>query len=156
MFPFYLGEWNREMAWNGLTLFPLRYLGPLYHFGGEGRGEVLVLEVLVQFTSNLVSILPTISTSKKNQNGTLGHVIFWWCHHFSRNLVKFWWNHHRRNHYSYDVIRVTRPSTNLNLYYFIIKCNHFIKILQRGKITKNMKFVQNFKFPKNFQVLLTK
>ena len=60
------------------------------------------------------------------------------------------WHHHWRYHYSYDVIRVTRSSTNLYLYYFIIKCNLFIKILQRGKNTKNMKFVQNYKFPKNF------
>ena len=60
------------------------------------------------------------------------------------------WHHHWRNHYSYDVIRVTRSSTNLYLYYFIIKCNLFIKILQRGKNTKNMKFVQNYKFPKIF------
>ena len=61
------------------------------------------------------------------------------------------WHHHWRNHYSYDVIRVTRSSTNLYLYYFIIKCNLFIKILQRGKNTKNMKFVQNYKFPKIFR-----
>ena len=58
------------------------------------------------------------------------------------------WHHHWRNHYSYDVIRVTRSSTNLYLYYFIIKCNLFIKILQRGKNTKNMKFVQNYRLPK--------
>ena len=61
------------------------------------------------------------------------------------------WHHHWRNHYIYDVIRVTRSSTNLYLYYFIIKCNLFIKILQRGKNTKNMKFVQNYKFPKIFR-----
>ena len=35
------------------------------------------------------------------------------------------WRHNWRNHYSYDVIRVTRSSTNLYLYYFIIKCNIF-------------------------------
>ena len=58
------------------------------------------------------------------------------------------WHHHWRIHYSYDVIRVTRSSTNLYLHHFIIKCNLFIKILQRGKNTKNMKFVQNYKFPK--------
>ena len=61
------------------------------------------------------------------------------------------WHHHWRNHYSYYVIRVTSSSTNLYLYYFIIKCNLFIKILQRGKNTKNMKFVQNYKFPKIFR-----
>ena len=61
------------------------------------------------------------------------------------------WHHHWRNHYSYDVIRVTRSSTNLYLYYFIIKCSLFIKILQRGKNKKNMKFVQNHKFPKIFR-----
>ena len=61
------------------------------------------------------------------------------------------WHHHWRNHYSCDVMRVTRSSTNLYLYYFIIKCNLFIKILQRGKNTKNMKFVQNYKFPKIFR-----
>ena len=61
------------------------------------------------------------------------------------------WHHHWRNHYSYDVIRVTRSSTNLYLYYFISKCNLFIKILQRGKKTKNMKFVQNYKFLKIFR-----
>ena len=61
------------------------------------------------------------------------------------------WHHHWRNNYSYDVIRVTRSSTNLYLYYFIIKCNLFIKIIQRGKNTKNMKFVQNYKFPKIFR-----
>ena len=61
------------------------------------------------------------------------------------------WHHHWRNHYSYDVIRVTRSSTNLYLYYFIIKCNLFIKILQRGKNTENKKFVQNYKFPKIFR-----
>ena len=54
----------------------------------------------------------------------------------------------------------TRSSTDLYLYYFIMKCNLFIKILQRGKNTKNMKFVQNYKFhfqvlPTNFQVLAT-
>ena len=65
--------------------------------------------------------------------------------------MKFWWNHHWRNHYSYGVIRVTRSFTNLYLYYFSIKCNLFIKILQRGKNTKNMKFVQNYKFPKIFR-----
>ena len=54
-----------------------------------------------------------------------------------------------RNHYSYDVIRVTLSSTNL--YYFIIKCSLFIKILQCGKNTKNMKFLQNYKFPKIFR-----
>ena len=61
------------------------------------------------------------------------------------------WHHHWRNHYSYDVIRVTRSSVNLYLYYFIIKYNLFIKILQRSKNTKNMKFVQNYKFPKIFR-----
>ena len=61
------------------------------------------------------------------------------------------WHHHWRSHYSYDVIRVTRSSTILYLHYFIIKCNLFIKILQRGKNTKNMKFVQNYKFPKIFK-----
>ena len=58
------------------------------------------------------------------------------------------WHHHWNNHYSYDVIRVTGSSTNLYFYYFIIKCNLFIKILERGKNTKNMKFVQNHKFVK--------
>ena len=48
-------------------------------------------------------------------------------------------------------MRVTKSSANLYLYYFIVKCNLFIKILQRGKNTKNLKFVQNYKFPKNFQ-----
>ena len=61
------------------------------------------------------------------------------------------WHHHRHNHYSHDVIRVIKSSANLYLYYFIIKCNLFIKILQRGKNTKNMKFVQNYKFPKIFR-----
>ena len=51
------------------------------------------------------------------------------------------WHHHWRNHYSYGVISVTRSCTNLYLYYFIIKCNLFIKILQRGKNTKNMRLV---------------
>ena len=55
------------------------------------------------------------------------------------------WHHHWHNHYSYDVIRITRYSTNLYLYYFIIKCNLFIKILQHGKNAKNVK---NYKFPK--------
>ena len=54
------------------------------------------------------------------------------------------WHHHWHNHYSYDIIRVTRSSTNLYLYYFI-------KILQHGMNTKNMKFVQNYKFPKIFR-----
>ena len=58
------------------------------------------------------------------------------------------WHHHCCNHYSYDVLRVTRSSTNLHLYYFIIKCNLFIKILQCSKKTKNMKFIQNYKFQK--------
>ena len=61
------------------------------------------------------------------------------------------WNHHWRNHYSYVVIRVTRSSTNLHLYYFIVKSNLFIKILQRSKNTKSMKFVQNYKFLKIFR-----
>ena len=61
------------------------------------------------------------------------------------------WHHQWCNHYSYDIIRVTRSSTNLYLHYFIIKCNLFIKILQRSKNTKNMKFVQNYKFPKVFR-----
>ena len=68
-----------------LTLFPLRYLGPLYHFGGWGGGGGVILQPpppqfsrkeLVQFTLNLISILPTTSTSKINQNGTLDHVSF--------------------------------------------------------------------------------
>ena len=54
------------------------------------------------------------------------------------------WHHHWRNHYSYDIIRVTRSSTNLYLYYCI-------KILQHGMNTKNMKFVQNYKFLKIFR-----
>ena len=66
-------------------------------------------------------------------------------------FITWLWHHHWRNHYSNDVIRVTRSSTDLYLYYFIIKCNLFIKILQRGKNTKNMKFVQNYKFPKIFR-----
>ena len=61
------------------------------------------------------------------------------------------WHHHWRNHYSYDIIRVTRSSTNLYFYYFIIKSKLFIKILQRSKNRKNMKFVQNYKFPKIFR-----
>ena len=61
------------------------------------------------------------------------------------------WHHHWRNHYSYGVIRVTRSCSNLYLYYFIIKCNVFIKMLQCSKNTKNMKFVQNYKFPKIFR-----
>ena len=61
------------------------------------------------------------------------------------------WHHHWRNHYSYDVIRVTRSSANLYLYYFIIKCDLFIKIMQRGKNTKTVKFVWNYKFPKIFR-----
>ena len=61
------------------------------------------------------------------------------------------WHHHRHNHYSHDVIRVTKSSANLYLYYFIIKCNLFIKILQCGKNTKNMKFLQNYKFPNIFR-----
>ena len=63
------------------------------------------------------------------------------------NCIFMTWlrHHHWRNHYSYDVIRITRSSTNLYLYYFIIKCNLFIKILQHGKNAKNMK---NYKFPK--------
>ena len=69
----------------------------------------------------------------------------------NRRFMTLLWHHHWRNHYSYDVIRVTRSSANLYLYYFIIKCNLFIKILQRGKNTKNMKFVQNYKFPKIFR-----
>ena len=66
-------------------------------------------------------------------------------------FMNWLWHHCWRNHYSYDVITVTRSSTNLYLYYLIIKCNLFIKILQRGKNTKNMKFVQNYKFPKIFR-----
>ena len=61
------------------------------------------------------------------------------------------WHHHWCNHYNCNVIRVNRSSTNLYLYYFIIKYNLFIKILQRSKNTKNMKFVQNYKFPKIFR-----
>ena len=63
------------------------------------------------------------------------------------------WHHHWRNHYIYDVIRVTRSSSDLYLYYFIIKCNFFIKILQCGKNTKKKKkkFVQNYKFQKIFR-----
>ena len=61
------------------------------------------------------------------------------------------WHHHWRNYYIYEVIRVTRSSTNLYLYYFITKCNLFIKILQRSKNTKNMEYVQNYKFPKIFR-----
>ena len=61
------------------------------------------------------------------------------------------WHHHWRNHYSYEIIRVTRSSANLYLYYFITKCNLFMKILQRGKNTKTIKFVQNYKFPKIFR-----
>ena len=61
------------------------------------------------------------------------------------------WHHHWRNHYSYGVIRVTRSCSNLYLYYFIIKCNVFIKMLQCSKNTKNMKFVPNYKFPKIFR-----
>ena len=63
------------------------------------KGEMVKLppqfsgEVLVQFTSNLVSILPTISTSKINQNGTLGHVTFLMTSSyfvkFSEILMKF-------------------------------------------------------------------
>ena len=57
---------------------------------------------------------------------------------------------------SYDVIMGTRSSTNLYLYYFIIKCNLFMKILQCSKNTTNMKFVQKYKFPKKiFQMLPT-
>ena len=58
------------------------------------------------------------------------------------------WHHHWRYHYSYDVIRVTRSSTNLYLYYFIMKCNLFIKILQRDKNTKNMKLYKIINFRK--------
>ena len=69
----------------------------------------------------------------------------------SCRFMTWLWHHHWRNHYNYDLIRVTRSFTNLYLYYFIIKCNLFIKIIQRGKNTKNMKFVQNYKFPKIFR-----
>ena len=58
------------------------------------------------------------------------------------------WRHHWHNYYSYDVIRVTRYSTNLYLYYFIIKRNLFIKILQPGKNTKNMKLYKIINFQK--------
>ena len=61
------------------------------------------------------------------------------------------WHHYWCNHYSYNIIRVTASSTNLYLYYFIIKCNLFIKILEHSKNTKNMKFVQSYKFPKIFR-----
>ena len=77
----------------------------------------------------MVSILPTISTSKKIKMVTWR---FRWHHQISWNLVKFWW-------IVIDVI------ITLYLYYFIIKCNLFIKILQHGKNAKNMK---NYKFPK--------
>ena len=50
-----------------------------------------------------------------------------------------------------EVIRVNRSSNNLYLFYFIIKCNIFIKILQRSKNTYNMKFEQNYKFSKIFR-----
>ena len=66
-------------------------------------------------------------------------------------FMTLFWHYHWRNHYSYDVIMVTQSSTNLYLYYFIIKCNLFIKILLRGKNTENIKFVQNYKFPKVFR-----
>ena len=67
-------------------------------------------------------------------------------------MIIIWlWHHHLCNHYSYNVIRVTRSSTNLCLHYFVIKCNLYIKILQRGKNTKNMKFVENYKFQKIFR-----
>ena len=62
-------------------------------------------------------------------------------------FVTWLWHHHWRNHYSYDVIKVT----NLYLCYFIIKCNLFIKILQRGKNAKNMKLVQKYEFAKIFR-----
>ena len=58
------------------------------------------------------------------------------------------WCHYWHNHYNYNVIRATRSSTNLYLHYFFIKCNLFIKILKRGKNTKNMEFVQNISFQK--------
>ena len=58
------------------------------------------------------------------------------------------WHHHWHNHYSYGV---TRSCSNLYLYYFVIKYNLFIKILQCSKNTKNMKFVQNYEFPKIFR-----
>ena len=45
------------------------------------------------------------------------------------------WRHHWRNHNSYDVIRITTSSSNLYLYYFIIKCNLFNKIQKRRKNT---------------------
>ena len=54
------------------------------------------------------------------------------------------WHHHWHNHYNCDIIRVTRSSTNLYLYYFI-------KILQQGMNTKKMKFLQNYKFLKIFR-----
>ena len=58
------------------------------------------------------------------------------------------WHHHWHNHYSYGV---TRSCSNLYLYYFVIKYNLFIKILQCSKNTKNMKFVQNYEFPEIFR-----
>ena len=77
---FHIKDWFQDWFQDQWTLFPPRYLGPLLRFR---RGRVKIThprkfsrEVLVQFTSNLVSILPTISTSKINQNGTPGHVNF--------------------------------------------------------------------------------
>ena len=64
-----------------LTLFPLRYLSPLYHFGGRGW-EGVKLPPAPSFSRSTclihfkLGILPTISTSKVNQNGNLGHVTF--------------------------------------------------------------------------------
>ena len=63
-------------------------------------------------------------------------------------FISWLWRHHGCNHYHDDVIRVTRISANLYSYYFIIKCNLAIKILQHGKNTKNLKLVQNYIFPK--------
>ena len=81
-----------------LTLFPLRYLSPLYHFGGREWEGVKLLPApsfsrstcLIHFK---IGILPTISTSKVNQNGTLGHVTFLmkssYFVKFSEILMKF-------------------------------------------------------------------
>ena len=64
-------------------------------------------------------------------------------------LMTWLWHHHWCNHYSFDVLRVTRSCTTLSLYYYLIKYNLFIKIqiLRRGKNTKIWNF---YKF-KNFR-----
>ena len=57
------------------------------------------------------------------------------------------WHHHWRYHYSYDVKKVTRSSTNLYLYYFIMKCTFSSKYCNAARIQKiwNLYKIINFR-----------